>query len=104
MTAPRKNGDTLGGQHQIWVTSVADWLDHSVTPESMEAARTTGERPVAECGAHLLSAALCAPPQRRCPRCLDLALPAQRQAGRRQGGRHARLTVWRRLRDRTRHG
>ena len=61
MAAPR-NGDTLGGQYRIWVTSVADRLDHAVTPEAMEAARTAGQRPVAACGAHLLSAALCAPP------------------------------------------
>jgi hypothetical protein len=98
-----KNGNILGGQHRIWVTSVADRLDHSVMPEAMEVARTTGERLVAACGAHLLSAALCAPPQRRCRRCLDLAVPAQRQVDQRRGGRHARLTVWRRLRDRTRH-
>ena len=104
MAVPRKIGDTSNGQHRIWVSSVADRLDHSVTPEAMEAARTTGERPVAACGAYLLSAALCAPPQGRCPRCLDLAVPAQRQVDQRRGGRHARLAVWWRLRDRTRHG
>jgi hypothetical protein len=104
MAVLRKNGDIFDGQHRVWVSSVADRLDHSVTPEAMEAARTTGERPVAACGAQLLSAALCAPPQRRCPRCLDLAVPVQRQVDQRRGGRHARLGVWRRLRDRTRHG
>jgi hypothetical protein len=104
MAVPRKIGDTSEGQHRIWVSSVVDRLDHSVTPEAMEAARTAGEYPVAACGAHLLWAALCAPPQRRCRRCLDLAVPAQRQVDRRRGGRHARFAVWRRLRDRTRHG
>jgi hypothetical protein len=104
MTAPRDHGDTLGGQHRIWVSSVADRLDHSVMAEAMEVARTTGERPMAACGALLLSAALCAPPQRRCPRCLDLAPPVQRQVDRQQGGRHARLTIWRWLRYRIRHG
>jgi len=45
----------------------------------MEAVRTMGGRPVAACGgAHLLSDAQCAPPQRRYPSCLDLALSAQR--------------------------
>lgn len=103
MAAPR-NGDTLGGQYRIWVTSVADRLDHAVTPEAMEEARTAGQRPVAACGAHLLSAALCAPPQHRCPGCVNLALPAQRQVDRQRGGRHARPTTWQRLRGRTRHG
>ncbi|MDQ3764548.1 MAG: hypothetical protein M3460_24225 [Actinomycetota bacterium] len=104
MTAPRNNGDTPGGQHRIWVTSVADRLDHSVMLEAMEAALATGGRPMAVCGAHLLSAALCAPPQRQCPRCLHFELPAQRQVDRRRGGRHARPTAWQRFRDRTRHG
>jgi hypothetical protein len=88
----------------IWVTSVADRLDHVVVPEAMEAAMATGQRPVAVCGVHLLTGALCAPPQRRCPRCLGSELPTQRQADRRRGARHARPTVWQRWRDRTRHG
>ena len=88
----------------IWVTSATDRLDHVVVGEAMEAAMATGQRPVAVCGVHLLSAALCAPPQRRCPRCLRSELPMQRQADRRRGARHARPTVWQRLRDRTRHG
>ncbi|MGH3825241.1 MAG: hypothetical protein ACRDRA_20740 [Pseudonocardiaceae bacterium] len=85
------------------MSSVADCLDHAVTPEAMNAARSTGGRPVAACGARLLVAALCAPPQRRCPGCLDVELPMQRQADSGRRGRHARLTVWRRFRDRTRH-
>jgi hypothetical protein len=93
-----------GGGCRIWVTSVTDRLDHAVTPEAMEAARMTGGRPVAACGTSLLSAALCAPPQPRCPNCRDLAVPTPRQTDRRRRGRHARPALWRRLRDRTCHG
>ena len=50
----------------IWITSVADRLDHVVTLAAMESARTTG-RPVAACGVDLIPAALSAPPGRRCP-------------------------------------
>jgi hypothetical protein len=85
----------------IWVTSVAERLDHAVTMDAMELARTTG-RSVAACGADLVPAALIAPPGRRCPSCVEL--PAQRQAGQRRGGRHARLNTWRWFRARTRHG
>ena len=87
----------------IWVTSVADRLDHAVTSEAMEVALATGKQPVAMCGARLLSAAMCAPPQRQCPRCRHSELPTQRQVGRRRGVRHARRTMWQRLWDRTRH-
>jgi hypothetical protein len=85
----------------IWVTSVADCLDHAVTMDAMESARTTG-RPVAACGADLIPAALSAPPGRRCRRCVEL--PAQRKADQRRGGRHQRPNTWRWFRDRTRHG
>lgn len=70
------------GLRRSWITSAVDRLDHLVTPEAMEAARTMGRRLVTACGAQLLSAALCAPPQRRCQSCLSLLLPAQRQVDR----------------------
>ena len=58
----------------IWVTSVANHLDHAVSLAAMEAVRTTG-RAVAACGAELTPAALSAPPGRRCPRCVELPTP-----------------------------
>ena len=79
--------------------SVCAALRADPPPLSTEHIIATGQRPVAVCGVHLLSAALCAPPQRWCPRCLRSELPAQRQADRRRGARHARPTVWQRLRD-----
>jgi hypothetical protein len=85
----------------IWVTSVADRLDHAVTLDAMESAQITG-RTVAACGADLIPAALSAPPGRRCPSCVKLA--EQRQSDQRRGGRHARPNTWRWVRDRTRHG
>lgn len=85
----------------IWVTSVADRLDHAVTLAAMELARSTG-RSVAACGADLIPAALSAPPGRRCPSCVEL--PEQRRVDHRRSGRHARPNGWRRFRDWTRHG
>jgi len=85
----------------IWVTSVADRLDHAVTLDAMESARATG-RTVAACGADLIPAALSAPPGRRCPSCVEL--PAQRHVDQRRRGRHQRPNTWWWFRDRTRHG
>lgn len=90
----------MKGSVPIWVTSIADRLDHTVTLEAMASARATG-RPVATCGVDLVPAALSAPPGRRCRRCVEL--PAQLHADQPGGGRHARPNAWRWLRERTRH-